>query len=487
MGRLSPVTRDGGKKRGFRINSITKRWLINVLSVVVLSVVAAEAVMFFLIRNLYRDGARDAARDCLQPFESLAVASGEEFYGKAAELIKDFRYSSRMEVQIINSEGGLVLSTLGLAPSETGMPDYKAALSSPDGYATWEGKSDAGEKICAGTMILTDFGEGSAGAVRYIYSPAAVNRRIFVIYAISLAVGLVIIAIAALSGVYFVRGIVTPVKRVTEATRRIAAGETHVALKADGGDEIAELCESINEMADELRNGETLKNDFISGVSHELRTPLTAIKGWGETVLTSVGTDDEIVRHGTEIILDETDRLQGLVEELLDFSRMQSGKLTLRPEPVNVVEILESVTEMYREAAAKQNVELTYVQTVTSAVVTADKDRLRQVFINILDNAVKYSKDGGSVTVGAVTESGCVRVTVKDNGVGIAAKDLPHVKEKFYKANQKARGSGIGLALADEIIRLHKGLLLIESEEDVGTTVTVVLALGEGGVSGLGS
>ena len=228
-------------------------------------------------------------------------------------------------------------------------------------------------------------------------------------------------------------------------------------------------------MASELENAEKLKNDFISSVSHELRTPLTAIKGWGETVRLSVDESDEVIRHGIDVVLGEADRLSGLVEDLLDFSRIEAGKLTITPTLSNPVEIVNSVVDMYNEIARQQKLTLVFVKPEYDTHIMADRDRIKQVFINVIDNAIKYTEQGGHIVVSAHNEEGCIRVTVSDTGCGIAQKDLNHIKEKFYKANNNVRGSGIGLAVADEIIKQHNGLLFVESVEGEGTTVTVVL------------
>jgi signal transduction histidine kinase len=215
-------------------------------------------------------------------------------------------------------------------------------------------------------------------------------------------------------------------------------------------------------------------------VSHELRTPLTAIRGWGETAKMSVGADEELVSRGLDVILSEADRLSGLVEDLLDFSRMQSGRMLVNSvSATDVSQLLCAVSDMYTELAIKQGIELSYTPPVQSSIVMCDADRLKQVFINIIDNAVKYTEKGGLVLVTETREEGCVRIVVKDTGVGIPAADIDRVKEKFFKSNKTVRGSGIGLAVADEIIKQHQGLLFLESTEGVGTAVTIVLPLYE--------
>lgn len=232
-------------------------------------------------------------------------------------------------------------------------------------------------------------------------------------------------------------------------------------------------------MEAELKNAEQLKNDFISSVSHELRTPLTAIRGWAETAKMSLGFDEELVSRGIDVVISEADRLSGLVEDMLDFSRMQSGRFSYELRPINIGDVLKEAADMYTELAQKKEIELTVTLPKTDSTVNGDADRLKQVFINIIDNAVKYTNEKGLVLIELAEEDACVKITVKDTGVGVPAQDIDRVKEKFYKANKEVRGSGIGLAVADEIVKQHSGLLFLESTEGIGTTVTVVLPIYE--------
>jgi signal transduction histidine kinase len=189
----------------------------------------------------------------------------------------------------------------------------------------------------------------------------------------------------------------------------------------------------------------------------------------------SVGYDEELVNRGLDVVLSESDRLSNLVEELLDFSRIQSGRFSLNIRNFEISALLRGAADMYVELAAKRNIEVSCNIPKSEVYVNGDADRIKQVFINIIDNAVKYTEEKGQVLIQQTEEEGCVRITVKDTGVGIPAQDIDKVKEKFYKANNSVRGSGIGLAVADEIIKQHQGLLFLESIEGVGTTVTIVL------------
>ncbi len=228
-------------------------------------------------------------------------------------------------------------------------------------------------------------------------------------------------------------------------------------------------------MADELENSEQIKNDFISSVSHELRTPLTAIKGWSETL--AGGYEPETFLKGMKVISGETLRLERMVEELLDFSRIQSGHFSLQMSKMDVIAELEDALLIYIDKAKKENILISYDEPEFLCPVYGDKNRLRQVFINVIDNAIKYTDPGGRIDISVEKRDDSVSVIVADTGCGIAPSDLPKVKAKFYKANSTRRGSGIGLAVADEIIAMHGGALDMESELNVGTTVIITLPL----------
>lgn len=463
----------------FKFKSITSQWLINIMLVTVALVVIIGVVLCSLIRVIYLDRVKAKAIEYSQDFSTLSSVSRESYYATARDYAEAFEHKDKIEIEILDNNGMVFISTNGFLPTETEMPDYAAALASESGSAYIETKTEYGEAVLCSTSILADYGNGSNGAVRWIVSLEEMNKTVLNFRLLVIGISLLVLAITAFSGAIFVKSIVRPIRQVSVAARKIAMGDFETMLESKRDNEIGELCDSINYMANELKQAEAMKNDFISSVSHELRTPLTAIRGWGETAKMSIDTDKEIVEKGLDVVLSESERLSGLVEELLDFSRMQGGRLTLSSEPLTVSEIMEETVEMYKELAIQQNISLNYFKPKVDSVIMGDKNRLKQVFINIVDNAVKYTESGGQVIIEQTESDGCVRITVQDTGVGIPAQDIDRVKEKFFKSNKTVRGSGIGLAVADEIIRQHTGLLFIESTEGVGTTVTVALPLYE--------
>lgn len=302
-----------------------------------------------------------------------------------------------------------------------------------------------------------------------------------VFIAIITLIGVAIIFFVILSSSYFINSIVIPVGEMGKTARRIAQGDFKARLEKKNDDEIGELCDTINYMAEELSANDRMKNDFISSVSHELRTPLTAIKGWAETLADMGGeVDPEMLAKGMRVITSETERLVGMVEELLDFSRIQSGRMKLVKDRMDVIAELSEAVLMFEERARHEGKRLIYNEPDQFASFMGDRNRLRQVFVNIIDNALKYSDRGDTVTVRASVSESQVDISVADTGIGIREEDLPKIKEKFFKANSTRRGSGIGLAVADEIVSLHGGTLDITSKENVGTRVTIHLPLGNG-------
>ncbi len=459
----------------FKIDGITKRWLLNVMSVTAVIVAVVEIALCIFVNIYYYETARIKASELCQGFSILATVKNSEFRSYARQYIENFEYKDKVEIQIISPTGEIIITSNGFEPVQSKMQDYDSALKSGSSTAVWSGKSADGEPIMAQTTIFGDYGSGSNGAIRWVISLENVQRQIFWFVFVCILVGVGVLLFTALSGVYFIKSIVRPMQEVGVVARKIAMGDFSSRIEAGRKDEIGELCDTINYMASELGQAESVKNSFISSVSHELRTPLTAIRGWGETAKMSLGSDEELVSKGLNVILGEADRLSGLVEDLLDFSRMQSGRLSVNIRKISIIPVLSEAVDMYREVSRQQNIRLDFVCPQNLTNVMGDPDRLKQVFINVVDNAVKYSNEGGFVLVEAREEEGCIHIKISDTGVGIPEQDIDRVKEKFFKSNTTVRGSGIGLAVADEIIKQHNGLLFLESKEGVGTTVTVVL------------
>ena len=458
---------------------ITRRWTTNVLAGIVLLLVLVEIAAIAAVRYYYYQNVENAlelrARQAYNTFSLYVSSPTFDFETGAWDFVEAFRDKEKMELQVINAAGEAVVSSSGFLPQEQTMPDYELAKTAEDQMGVWHGRTADGESVMAMTVVIRDGQQNVLGSVRYIVSLELVNRQLLIFSVLMLLFGLAIVFFVMLSSTYFVNTIVSPVAEIGRAARRIALGDYDFRIEKKYDDEIGDLCDTINYMAGEISAAEQMKNDFISSVSHELRTPLTAIKGWSETLREGGAGDAEMTAKGLEVISDEAERLSGIVEELLDFSRMQSGHISMQFTRMDLLAELEEAVVLFRDRAKREGIELIYVEAAELPPIVGDRDRLKQVFINIIDNAIKYSNPGGRVWVEAADMGAHVQVVISDSGVGIAKADLPNVKNKFYKANRTRPGSGIGLALADEIVRRHKGKLEIESEEGVGTTVTITL------------
>ena len=272
---------------------------------------------------------------------------------------------------------------------------------------------------------------------------------------------------------------VEPVAGITETAKHIAAGSYGVQIKKRFDDEIGDLTDAINDMSLKIGQSEKMKNEFISSVSHELRTPLTAINGWAETIMNGEVRDAEDVKKGMGIIVSEARRLTNMVEELLEFSRIQDGRFTLTVEPMDIKAELEDAVYTYREFFRREGIELNYTDCEEEfPLLNGDPERLRQVFCNLLDNAAKHGGSGKRIDTAIRREGDQAVITIRDYGPGVPADELPFIKQKFYKGSSKARGSGIGLAVCDEIITRHNGTLEVGNAEEGGFMVTIRLPLG---------
>ncbi|MBE6771857.1 MAG: HAMP domain-containing histidine kinase [Ruminococcaceae bacterium] len=464
--------------------SLTKRWFLNVASIIIVILIAVSAVLFFSLRNYYYSVA-DMALDSHSADEVASsfnlnidsVSGGFEAAGR--NYIDNFPDKDIMAVWIIDSGGNIVLSSSGFEINEeVEMPDFVAAVSG-EGTSKWTGRLPSGEKIMASTCAYNYPNGNLGGAVRFMVSLEAIDEQLLRISLIIALAGIGMFVLVVFSGSLFIRSIVNPVRDIGETAKRIAGGD--LAARIDHypyNDEIGELCATINDMASKLSVSDRLKNDFISTISHELRTPLTAIKGWGETLLQIEDTDPAMTKRGMGVIISEASRLNDMVEELLDFSRMSSGRMQLNNDKIDILAELDEVVFAFKERSIKEGIEVVYNVPHFPAPMSGDASRIKQVFINILDNALKYTEHGGKIIVYAeIPNPATLIVTVSDTGAGIPPEDLPHVKEKFYKANTTVRGSGIGLAVADEIIRLHNGNLDVDSVLGEGTTVRITLPI----------
>ena len=313
------------------------------------------------------------------------------------------------------------------------------------------------------------------GVVRYTVSLSKIDEAVKEYTAISISVAFLLIASLMILLSLVSQTIVNPIQRLNAVAKEMANGDFEIRAPIIYEDEIGQLSHTLNYMADEIGRNEALKKDFVSSISHELRTPLTSIKGWGETLLyTSEIEPDSDLDIGLKIITSEADRLKDMVEELLDFSKLESHQMKVYKRDVSVRKIVQSVYAQMLPRAGGARMQCTFSGEDT--LINADANRLRQVFINLIANSIKFvAKEDPQINILVEGMEDKVIVKISDNGIGISSDNIEKVKEKFFKENVNSQGGGIGLALVDEIVKLHDGEMIIASNPGEGTEITVIL------------
>ena len=361
------------------------------------------------------------------------------------------------------------------AGSTPNTPDIQDAMESKSA-ASWQGKDPStGERILAASCPVIYQGD-VVGVIRYVTSLSGIDRQFVFSMAVIVTIALAIFAMVYFSNLYFVRSIVEPLAGITEIAKVIADGSYGVQIEKKYDDEIGELTDAINDMSLKIRQSEKTQTEFISSISHELRTPLTAITGWAETIQNGELRSAEDLRKAMGIIVSEARRLTNMVEELLEFSRIEDGRFTLSVEPLDLKAELEDAVYTYTEFFRKEGIELRYTDCPEEMIpISGDPERLRQVFCNLLDNAAKHGGAGKRIDVSIRVEGEDAIIRIRDYGPGVPDEELPFIKNKFYKGSSKARGSGIGLAVCEEIVTRHEGRLDIGNDPEGGFVVEIHL------------
>ena len=476
------MTKKTAQPQPRRAIGLRRRWIVSsILPVITILVLIAALVSIALGSNYYanaRSALEAKATAGTDYFNTYAMTSYDEYFRSATLYANSFEDSASIELQFLDRNGHVEVSTRSLMTgSKPGTKDIIDALTSGR-VSSFRGVDPAtGEKIIAASGLLK-FNGRVVGVMRFVTATRNLDSQVLLTVLIILAIMAAVIFVIVISSLLLINNVVAPVSAVSEAAKQISGGSYGYQIPNRYADEMGELVDNINDMSLKIGENEKLQSEFISSVSHELRTPLTAINGWGETLLADDGSDPEALRRGLNIIVKESGRLTNMVEELLDFSKMADGRFALHLEQMDLQAEFDDAVYTYREVFKQQGITLDYHSDgVYDEPITADPERLKQVFCNVLDNAAKHGGAGKRIETRLVRRGSHYIITIRDYGPGIPADDLPHVKEKFYKGGSKARGSGIGLAVCDEIIRLHNGTLAIGNAKGGGCIVTIRLPI----------
>ncbi len=464
----------------FKVKGLRRRWILNTVMVVAAvglvccaAITAAFAAYYY---STMESDMRYRARTTTDFFADYQNLNYNDYYQSCITYANTFQDKNDIELQFINTQGDLLASSYGQWSVEVLTTGEIAEAVATRGICSFVGNNpQTGERIMAvSSPVIYKNGE-VIGVLRYVTSTQIMDMQIFYIALFCMGALLIILVIVLVSSNYYIRSILVPVREIVEKAKLITGGSYGIQIEKHYNDEIGELADTINEMSLQINQNEKMQTDFISSLSHELRTPLTAITGWSETLLSGNELDKD-TRRGMKIIQRETMRLTEMVVDLLDFTRIQDGRMTLNIEPTDIRSEFEDTVFMYGSRLQQDGIKLNYEENDDDIPeIPCDFKRMRQVFLNILDNAAKHGGEGKQIDAAMHYENGQVVVRIRDYGVGIPEDELPLVKKKFYKGGSKARGSGIGLAVCDEIVQMHGGTLTLENAQGGGTLVTVCL------------
>ncbi len=400
--------------------------------------------------------------------------TGLELSTYSDQIIQEFQYKDA-ELELLDKQGKLIQSSSGFFEETTYYVDplvyrFKSIYKI-------EKNAFTKEKILAFYTPLI-YNDQIIGVLRYSSSLNNVNNLIRNLIGYGLIICVVVAAIVFFISIRLGNSIVRPLEDIVHFTQKMAEGKYKDRIEKTYPHELGELANRLNYMGDEILKTDRMKNDFISSISHELRTPLTGMKGWIEILKSPEEITKDEYQFGLSILDTESERLISLVENLLDFSKYQSDRVKLTFNKVRMDHLIREVVTQFRKKAEEKEILIHFES--TQVLLLADANKLKQVLINVLDNAIKFSAKGQEIKVIQTVNSSEVVISITDQGIGIPAENLDYIMNSFYKIDSKSIGSGLGLAISKNIIEMHQGSIQIQSDYGEGTSVTIRLPIKSG-------
>lgn len=462
---------------------LRKKIIKNYFVIIIIVVALFEGLFMSYVQNYYYNSVRQTLESRVEYINgSYNTVSMESvtFDDKVNSIYEKQMNdkNTKYGISIIDKNRNMILDQYGFKTHEkVNFIDVNRALQNGKNLVPYTYKIVSTDEHVMSISVPIKVNNIVEGAVRYTVSLDAVDREIIKLMAWLVVMGVIILLIAIAISLKFAESLITPLTELKKFANELSCGNYNVKVKSNKivDDEIGELAETFEKMAEEIDKNEKLKNEFISSVSHELRTPLTSIKGWSETLGYEEISKDEL-DMGLGIIQDETERLINLVEELLDFSRLSSQRIKLLIDSVDIEGLVVGVINQLKVKAAEKNIRLLFeFETDEIKNIQGDKNRLRQVLINLVQNSLKFTDVDGFVKITVSQDSEMTTISVTDNGVGIDSENLERVFDKFFQEDYNKAGSGLGLAISNEIVKLHGGEMRIESKKNIGTSITFTL------------
>ena len=458
------------------LKSIRNQLLRGIVVIIFSTVMVLNILLMIFIRKYYYDNTENLLKSRIEVSINFynKYFSSRSLVENIYDNVDAFWNENNAQVEIFDSNGNLIMDSIGIKDSKLiNTPDIAKALKGEQ--SRWIGKVDYYDKKVMAVSYPLEVDGDIIGIIRFITSLEEIESVITNIMFTFVSISLGVLILGIILSIILSNSIINPIKYLNNVAEKMGSGNLSVRSNIVSKNEIGQLSNTLNFMANEISRREQLKNEFISQVSHELRTPLTAIKGWTIT-LNNEETDKETLKLGFEIIEKETDRLSLMVEELLDFSRLINEKVSLKIKGVSIRDFIKHIESFMAPRASKEDINLKFI-TEASGFMYVDSNRLKQVFINLLDNAFKFTEAKGNVTFTTSISDENIKFIIEDDGCGISEEDLPKVKQKFFKGKNSNSKNGIGLSICDEIIKLHNGEFNIYSKLGIGTKVEVIIPI----------
>lgn len=409
--------------------------------------------------------------------ELLNEGSEEEF----ADRIDTFAFQNNLSINLLDEAGKSIYFT-----GMNGMPMMRNSAWQEVIHGALAGQElmvelthpRFGNKFMLIGIPVKNF-EKIDGALLINMPVAAVEDTVLILKKQLFFITLILLVAAVIISWVISRTFTKPILEIKKVSEQIAAGDFSHTITARNKDEIGKLAETINYMGGQLAKVDQLRKDLIANVSHELRTPLSLIRGYAETIRDVSGNVPEKREKQLAIIIEETERLSKIVDDILNFSQLQAGYFNLNKSRFPIMEMLEAVVRRYNVLSKKTGVKVV-LQGTSDGLVEADETRIEQVLYNLLNNGFNYTPQGGTITVKALDNPQMVRIEIIDTGSGIPEVDLPHIWDRYYKAEktkkQRPVGTGLGLAIVKSILEAHQATYGVNSQKAVGTTFWFELA-----------
>lgn len=332
------------------------------------------------------------------------------------------------------------------------------------------------QKPYIATVSPIVMGQSVSGYVFMFQDTASVRSLIYSLNEHFLLAGFISVIFTIVIIIFLSRGITKPLIKMKEATSQISKGNYSLALSHTSDDELGDLARSIQLLATDLNYLKKERSQFLASISHELRTPLTYIKGYADIVKKRNLPKDEQDKY-LSIIVEESDRLAKLIKELFELAKMDQHTFIIEKEPINLYEFFTKVDQKFSPIFNENGMVLT-IDCEPNLMLKADSLRLQQIFVNLLDNAMKYSKSGSTVALRAWKQKKDIHILIQDNGKGIPEEDLPFIFHRFYRVDKSRTrslgGTGLGLAIIKELILAHGGDIIVRSKENIGTEFELI-------------